>query len=74
MDNIEMNQKCVHLLEQWDPFSYGTDSYSTETADVVAALQNIDDQQHWQKSFKEFMNTLLNNGFHSSNVLQSLIN
>lgn len=37
MDNIEMNQKCVHLLEQWDPFNYGSESYATETADVVAA-------------------------------------
>jgi hypothetical protein len=43
MENIKMNQKCVRLLEQWDPFGFGEGSYDTETADVVAALQGIDD-------------------------------
>jgi hypothetical protein len=43
MENIEMNQKCVQLLQQWDPFGFGGHSYDTETADVVAALQGIDD-------------------------------
>ncbi|MFS0875826.1 DUF1871 family protein [Solibacillus isronensis] len=63
MDNIEMNQKCVHLLEQWDPFSYGSESYATETADVVAALQNIDDptilakviQRVYEYSFEQWI-------------------
>ncbi|WP_201261934.1 DUF1871 family protein [Metasolibacillus sp. FSL H7-0170] len=43
MENIEMNQKAVKVLEEWDPFQLGADSYDTETADVVAALQGIDD-------------------------------
>ena len=43
MENIEMNQKSVHMLAEWDPFNLGEDSYDTETADVVAALQGIDD-------------------------------
>lgn len=43
MENVEMNQKCVQLLLQWDPFNFGEESYETETADVVAALQGIDD-------------------------------
>lgn len=43
MENIEMNQKAVTLLAEWDPFNLGMDSYDTETADVVAALQGIDD-------------------------------
>ncbi|KYG90758.1 hypothetical protein A0U40_05475 [[Bacillus] sp. KCTC 13219] len=38
-----MNQKAVKVLEEWDPFQLGADSYDTETADVVAALQGIDD-------------------------------
>ena len=49
MENIEMNQKCVHILEQWDPFDFGFDSYETETADVVAALQSIDDPSELAK-------------------------
>lgn len=43
MENNEMNQKAVHMLAAWDPFKLGEDSYDTETADVVAALQSIDD-------------------------------
>ncbi len=38
-----MNQKAVNALEEWDPFHLGASSYETETADVVAALQGIDD-------------------------------
>ncbi|MGM9950144.1 MAG: DUF1871 family protein, partial [Lysinibacillus sp.] len=30
------------MLEKWDPFKLGENSYDTETADVVAALQGID--------------------------------
>ncbi|MEK4230437.1 DUF1871 family protein [Solibacillus sp. FSL H8-0538] len=43
MENVEMNQKSVHMLAAWDPFNLGVNSYDTETADVVAALQGIDD-------------------------------
>ncbi len=49
MENIEMNQKCVQLLQQWDPFGFGEESYDTETADVVAALQGIDDPSELAK-------------------------
>ena len=41
MENIELNRKAVRILEEWDPFQLGTESYETETADVVAALQGI---------------------------------
>lgn len=44
-----MNRKCVHLLEEWDPFAIGTANYETETADVVAALQGIDDPSELAK-------------------------
>jgi len=43
MENFELNRKAVRLLEVWDPFQLGTESYETETADVVAALQGIQD-------------------------------
>ena len=49
MENIEMNQKAVHMLATWDPFKLGEDSYDTETADVVAALQGIDDPSELAK-------------------------
>lgn len=44
-----MNQKCVRMLEQWDPFKLGPEGYDTETADVVAALQGIDDSANLAK-------------------------
>ncbi|MCH7323043.1 MULTISPECIES: DUF1871 family protein [Solibacillus] len=49
MENTEMNQKCVQLLLDWDPFNLGSESYETETADVVAALQGIDDPSELAK-------------------------
>ncbi|MBD8036895.1 DUF1871 family protein [Solibacillus sp. A46] len=63
MDNIEMNQKCVHILQNWDPFGFGIHSYDTETADVVAALQGIDDptelgkviQKVYEYSFEQWI-------------------
>lgn len=41
MENFELNRKAVKLLAEWDPFMLGEESYETETADVVAALQGI---------------------------------
>ena len=43
MENFELNQQAVKLLAKWDPFRIGEESYETETADVVAALQTIQD-------------------------------
>lgn len=45
MENIELNRKSVKMLEAWDPFELGPDSYEIETADVVAALQNVDNAE-----------------------------
>ncbi|MER1986840.1 MAG: DUF1871 family protein [Solibacillus sp.] len=58
-----MNRKCVRILEEWDPFMIGTENYETETADVVAALQGIDDpselakviQTVYEYSFEEWI-------------------
>lgn len=44
-----MNRKCVSILEEWDPFTIGSENYETETADVVAALQGIDDPSELAK-------------------------
>lgn len=38
-----MNQKAKLALIEWDPFQIGEKGYETESADVVAALQSIDD-------------------------------
>lgn len=58
-----MNQQCVRLLAEWDPFKIGAENYETETADVVAALQGIDDpselakiiQTVYEHSFEEWI-------------------
>lgn len=58
-----MNKKAIALLQQWDPFGMGEDGYDTETADVVAALQGIDDpsklakviQQVYEHSFEQWI-------------------
>ncbi|MFC7687835.1 DUF1871 family protein [Ureibacillus sp. GCM10028918] len=63
MDNILMNKAAIKLLEEWDPFNIGEESYDTETADVVAALQGIDDpsnlakviQQVYEHSFEQWI-------------------
>lgn len=44
-----MNQKAVKVLEEWDPFQLGEGNYDTEAADVVAALQGIDDPSNLAK-------------------------
>ncbi|WP_264990425.1 YugE family protein [Lysinibacillus piscis] len=53
MENIKMNRTAVHLLESWDPFHLGPECYDTEIADVVAALQSIDDPSALAKTIQE---------------------
>lgn len=63
VENIEMNRKAVCELAQWDPFQLGEDSYDTETADVVAALQGINNpsdlakviQHVYEHSFEQWI-------------------
>ena len=63
MEKIEMNRKAVSTLAQWDPFKLGEDGYDTETADVVAALQGIDNpsdlgkviQHVYEHSFEQWI-------------------
>ncbi|PYF03708.1 uncharacterized protein DUF1871 [Ureibacillus chungkukjangi] len=58
-----MNKAAIKILEEWDPFNIGEDGYDTETADVVAALQGIDDpsklakviQQVYEHSFLQWI-------------------
>lgn len=74
LENIKMNQAAVHLLEEWDPFHLGPDHYDTETADVVAALQGIDDPSTLAKLFKKHMSIRLSNGYHLKTVSPFLTN
>ncbi|MER2079337.1 DUF1871 family protein [Psychrobacillus psychrotolerans] len=63
MDTIEMNRRAVWTLQKWDPFHIGENAYETETADVVAYLQNIDHpsdlakriQEVYEHSFEEWI-------------------
>lgn len=53
MENVEMNRTAVDLIAQWDPFNLGAHSYDTETADVVAALQGINEASALAKVIRE---------------------
>lgn len=64
MENIEMNRKAMHTLEEWNPFGFDDDfCYDTEAADVVSALQYIDDpselakkiQRIYEQSFEQWL-------------------
>lgn len=63
MENVIRNQQAVKLVMEWDPFQYGSDSYDTEAADVVAALQSTNDadelaviiQQVYEYSFEQWV-------------------
>lgn len=58
-----MNRTAVKVLQEWDPFHLGEDEYETEAADVVAALQVLDDpveignliQKVYEYSFEEWL-------------------
>ena len=58
-----MNRRAVSTLAQWDPFKLGEDSYDTETADVVAAIQGMNDpgelakviQRVYEYSFEQWI-------------------
>ncbi|MGX9135701.1 DUF1871 family protein [Rummeliibacillus sp. JY-2-4R] len=53
MENIEMNRKAIRTLEDWNPFKIDGFTYDTEAADVVAALQYIDDPSNLGKVIQE---------------------
>lgn len=42
METMEMNRKAAWVMEEWDPFAIGRDSYNQQIADVVAQLQVLD--------------------------------
>jgi hypothetical protein len=42
MGTSEMNRRAVRVLEEWDPFGIGEDSYDREIVDVVAQLHLLD--------------------------------
>ena len=53
MDNIEMNQKAIQILVDWNPFDLDDFDYATEAADVVSALQTIDDPSDLGKKIQQ---------------------
>lgn len=53
MDLIKMNQKAIKIVEKWNPFNMENFSYETEAADVVEALQFIDDPSDMGKKIQE---------------------
>ncbi|AMW99698.1 DUF1871 family protein [Rummeliibacillus stabekisii] len=63
MENIKMNRKAILTLEAWNPFNMKDFRYDTEAADVVAALQYIDDpselgkkiQHIYEQSFEQWI-------------------
>lgn len=42
MDASEMNRRAVVVLEEWDPFTIGTEGYDLEIVDVITQLQVLD--------------------------------
>ncbi|WP_102694228.1 DUF1871 family protein [Rummeliibacillus pycnus] len=63
MENVEMNRKAILTLENWNPFEMDNFTYDTEAADVVAALQSINDpselgkviQTIYEQSFEQWI-------------------
>lgn len=42
METTEMNRKAAWVMEEWDPFAIGGESYDQQIVDVVAQLQVLD--------------------------------
>ena len=53
MDASEMNRRAVVVLEEWDPFTIGTEGYDLEIVDVITQLQVLD---HPSELAKEIQN------------------
>ena len=43
MNNIEMNQRAVQMIAEWNPFNIPDFDYATEAADIAAAMQRTND-------------------------------
>lgn len=52
MGMSEMNKKAARVLEEWDPFSIGSDLYKAEIADVIAQLHVLDDPSDLAKQIQ----------------------
>ena len=42
MEITEMNRRAAWVMEEWDPFAIGGESYDQQIVDVVAQLQVLD--------------------------------
>lgn len=45
MNNIEMNQRAVRMIAEWNPFHIPDFDYATEAADIAAAMQRTNDDE-----------------------------
>ncbi|WP_010290087.1 DUF1871 family protein [Kurthia massiliensis] len=63
MNTIEMNQRAVQMIADWNPFDIPDFDYATEAADIAATMQTIDDpaalakeiQLIFEASFEEWL-------------------
>lgn len=63
MDTNEMNRRAGAVMEEWDPFSIGSELYDAEIGEVVAQLHVLDHpselakeiQRIYEDSFKKWI-------------------
>jgi hypothetical protein len=49
---MELNEKLMKLLQDWDPLQCGPESYETEIVDVIQAAYEIEDTRYLAKRIK----------------------
>lgn len=52
MNNIEMNQRAVRMIADWNPFDIPDFDYATEAADIAAAMQRTNDDDALAKTIR----------------------
>ena len=43
MDTQRMNRMLLNMIQNWDPFGYGSEAYETEAVDVLQAIHEYDE-------------------------------
>ncbi|MDN3428852.1 DUF1871 family protein [Microbacterium sp. APC 3898] len=57
MEIREMNRKAVLVLEEWDPFTIGSEGYETQIADVITQLGVLDHPSDLAKEIQSIYKT-----------------
>lgn len=57
MDTREMNRRATVVLEEWDPFTIGSEGYGSEIVDVINNLQDLDHPSELAKEIQSIYNT-----------------